>query len=474
MVETNSTEVLVIGAGPGGYVAAIRAGQLGLDTTVVEMEDVGGTCLNRGCIPSKALIKATTMAHRVGNAEHMGIHADPEFDYAKLSRWKDRVVRRLTGGIGKLFKANGVREVNGRAEFIDDSSVEIFDEDGNVTERIEFDDAIIATGSVPTEIPGFSFDADPILDSRDVLNKTELPDSMIIIGGGYISLETADVLAKVGCDVTLIGRPPTALRGYEDDLVKPVMRRGEKIGIDFHFGMEAREWWENDDGTVTVAAMPVEDEDDNEFREYTGEEIMVAIGRSPRTDTANLEAAGVETDDWGRINVDDQLRTDVDGIYAIGDVLGEPMLAHRASHQGVVAAEVIAGMDSELDHKTVPAACFTDPEIAVTGMTEDEAKEAGIDPIVGKFPFRASGRAMAQDETDGFVRVVADENERVIGGQVVGPEASELIAELTLAVEMEATLDEVAETIHTHPTLAESVMEACEKALGRPIHVIDR
>ena len=201
---------------------------------------------------------------------------------------------------------------------------------------------------------------------------------------------------------------------------------------------------------------------------------MVAIGRTPRTDTANLEAAGVKTDDWGQIEVNDRLETNVDGIYAIGDVLGEPMLAHRASHQGIIAAEVIAGMDSSMDYETVPAAVFSDPEIAVVGLSEEEAEEAGINPVVGKFPFRASGRAVAQGDRDGFVRVIADEDERIIGGQVVGPEASELIAEITLAIENEATMEDVADTIHTHPTLSEAVMEACEAGLGRPIHILKR
>lgn len=472
--ETSQTELLVIGSGPGGYVAAIRAGQLDLDVTVVEMEDIGGTCLNRGCIPSKALIKATTMAYQAENSERMGIYADVEVDYKKLARWKDRVVRRLTKGISTLFRGNGVREVKGRAEFVNEGKVCVYDEQGDIKEYIEFENVIIATGSVPTEIPGFSFEEEKVLDSRAVLNKTEVPESMVIIGGGYISLETADVLAKVGCDVDLVGRPPHGLRGYEKDLVEPVIDHADDIGINLHFGMEAREWWENDDGTVTVSAMPVEDDEDNELREYTGEEIMVAVGRTPRTDTANLDAVGVEIDDWGRIVVDDNLETDVEGIYAIGDVLGEPMLAHRASHQGIAVAETIAGIESDHEDKIVPAAVFTDPEIAVAGMTEEGAREAGIEPVVGKFPFRASGRAVAQGDRDGFVRVVADEDEKIIGGQVVGPEASELIAEITLAIETETTMDEIADTIHTHPTLSEAVMEACETGLGRPIHILQR
>ncbi|MFP4217411.1 MAG: dihydrolipoyl dehydrogenase [Salinarchaeum sp.] len=470
--DTTETDVLVIGAGPGGYVAGIRAAMLDLDTTVVEMEDVGGTCLNRGCIPSKALIKASTMVHRVGNGEHMGIYAEPEVEYDEMARWKDRVVRRVTGGVSKLLKGNGAQIVRGRAEFVDDHTAAVYNEDGEETERIVFENAIIATGSVPTELPGFPFDSEHVLDSREVLNKTSLPESMVIIGGGYISFETAGYLGKLGCDVTLVGRPPNGLRGYEDDLVRPVTKKGDEHGVTYELGMEAREWWENDDGTVTVSATSVDDEEDR--REYTGEEIMVAIGRDPLTETANLEAAGIETDEWGRISVDDHLQTDVEHIYAIGDVLGEPMLAHKAFREGIVAAEHIAGHDVAIDYKTVPAAVFTDPEIAVAGMTEADAREAGIDPIVGKFPFRASGRAVAQDEPEGFVRIVGDEDGRVIGGQVVGPEATELIAEITLAIETEATLEEVADTIHTHPTLAESVKEAAEVALDRPIHIVKR
>ncbi len=470
--DTTETDVLVIGAGPGGYVAAIRAGQLGLDTTVVEMEDVGGTCLNRGCIPSKALIKASTMVQRVRDAEHMGIHADPDIDYETMARWKDRVVRRVTGGISKLFKGNNVREVHGRAEFVDEHTTAIYNANGEITEHIRFENAIVATGSVPTELPGFPFDSEYILDSREVLNKTSLPDSMVIIGGGYISFETAGYLGKLGCDVTLVGRPPAGLRGFDDDLVKPVTDKGDEQGVTYELGMEARDWRVNDDDTVTVSAVSVDDEDDR--REYTGDEIMVAIGRDPRTDTANFAAAGLETDEYDRLVVNDHLQTGVEHIYAIGDVLGEPMLAHRAFREGVIAAEHIAGMDVEIDYKTVPEAVFTHPEITVAGMSPDEAREAGIDPIVGKFPFRASGRAVAQDEPEGFVRIIADEDERVIGGQVVGPEATELIAEITLAIETEATLTEVADTIHTHPTLAESVKEAAEVGLERPIHIVQR
>lgn len=475
MVDETSTEVLVIGGGVGGYPAAIRAGQLGMDVTIVEDGDLGGTCLNRGCIPSKALIKMTTMAHKCENAERQGIHADIEYDFETLMSWKDRTVNRLTKGIEQLFKGHDVRHVVGRAEFTSDSSAAVYDiDDDEQIESIDFDHAIVATGSVPTELPGFPYDHEKIIHSKDVLAKDEIPDSMIAIGGGYICLELADVYQKLGTDVTVIGRPPTALRGFADDLVEPMVQKGERdIGLDYNFGMEVREWVENDDGSMTVSAMPVDEEDEDAMESWTADEVFVAIGRDPITHTATIDEAGIETNDWGEIEVDEYLETNVDNIYAVGDVLGEPMLAHTATHQGIVAAENIAGHDVSADVQAMPAVCFTDPEIAITGVTADEAEEQDMDVMVGKFPFRASGRSLAEANKKGFVRLVADaETEELIGGEVVGPEASELVAEITLAIETDATLEDVATTVHTHPTLSEAVMEAAEDGLGHATHII--
>ena len=481
---STGTDVLVIGAGPGGYVAAIRAGQLGLDVTLVDKEHWGGVCLNHGCIPSKALITATDVADTAANAEEMGIHADPEIDVGGMVEWKDGVVDQLTGGVEKLCKANGVDLMEGRAEFANENSARIVHGgEGQGAETVEFEHAIVATGSRPIEIPGFAFDDEPVLDSRQALALDEAPDELVVVGAGYIGMELSTVFAKAGSDVTVVEMLDGILPGYEDDLARPVKKRAEELGIDFHFGLTAREWYEHDGG-IRVVTEPADTgteadaeaaEADGGVQEFDADKVLVAVGRQPVTDTLNLEAAGLEPNESGFLETDDRARTDQEHIFAIGDVAGEPMLAHKASYEGQVAAEVIAGEPSALDYQAVPAAVFTDPEIGTVGMTESEAEEAGFEPVVGQFPFRASGRALTTGHSEGFVRVVADgPSGFVLGGQIVGPEASELIAELGLAIEMGATLEDVAATIHTHPTLSEAVMEACENALGHAIHTLNR
>ncbi|QSG01541.1 dihydrolipoyl dehydrogenase [Natranaeroarchaeum sulfidigenes] len=467
------TDVLVIGAGPGGYVAAIRAGQLDQDVTLVEKEAYGGVCLNHGCIPSKALITATGVAHEAGHAEEMGIHADPEIDVGEMQEWKDGVVDQLTRGVEKLCKANQVNLVEGRAEFVGEHEARVVHSgEGQGAETVEFEHAIVATGSRPIEIPGFSYADEPVLDSKQALAMDGAPDSLVIVGAGYIGMELAGVFAKLGTDVTVVEMLDSVLPGYEADLARPVKKHAESLGVDFHFGQSATGWEESDDGIIvhTDAAG-----DDDEGLSLDTEKVLVAVGRQPVTDTVDLPAAGVETDDRGFVPTDDRARTNKDHIFAVGDVAGEPMLAHKGSKEGQVAAEVIAGEPAALDYQAIPSAVFTEPEIGTVGMTVAEAEDAGFEPMVGEFPFRASGRALTTGETDGFVRLVADaEDGFVLGGQVVGPEASELIAEIGLAVEMAATVEDVASTIHTHPTLSESVMEAAENALGHAIHTLNR
>ena len=468
---STGTDVLIIGAGPGGYVAALRAGQLGKDVTLVEKDAVGGVCLNYGCIPSKAMITASDLAYDAGDAEKMGIYADPTVELAEMVGWKDGVVDQLTGGVEKLCKANGVEIMEGRAEFGDENKARIVHGgEGQGAETVEFDHAIVSTGSKPVQIPGFDFGDDPVLDSRQALALEEIPQSLVIVGAGYIGMELAGVFAKLGTDVTVVEMLDSILPGYEDDLARPVKKKAEELGIDFHFGEAAKDWEESGDG-ITVRT---EDADEN-VSEFGAEKVLVAVGRTPVTDTLELENAGVETTDDGFVETDDRARTNVEHIHAIGDVAGEPMLAHKASKEGIVAAEVIAGEPSALDYQAVPAAVFTDPEIGTVGMTEEEAEAQGFEPTVGQFPFRASGRALTTGEADGFVRIVADEPSGfLLGAQIVGPEASELIAEMGLAIEMGATLEDVAATIHTHPTLSEAVMEAAENALGHAIHTLNR
>ncbi|MCO8242500.1 MULTISPECIES: dihydrolipoyl dehydrogenase [unclassified Haladaptatus] len=468
---STGTEVLVIGAGPGGYVAAIRAGQLGLDVTLVEKDAYGGVCLNYGCIPSKAMITASDLAYDASHAEDMGIYTKLDVNYGEMVEWKDGVVSQLTGGVEKLCKANGVTLMEGRAEFADDGSVRVVHEgEGQGSETVEFEHAIISTGSRPIEIPGFEFDGEHVLDSRMALAMDDVPESIVIVGAGYIGMELAGVLAKLGSDVTVVEMLDSVLPAYEDDLARPVKKKAEELGIDFHFGQAAKEWEESGDG-ITVRT----EDEDGEVSEFGAEKVLVAVGRRPVTDTLDLESAGIETNEMGFIETDDRARTEKDNIYAIGDVAGEPMLAHKASKEGQVAAEVIAGEPSALDYQAMPAAVFTDPEIGTVGLTEDEAEEQGFEPVVGRFPFQASGRALTTGHSDGFVRIIADEPSGfVLGAQIVGPEASELIAELGMAIEMGATLEDLAATIHTHPTLSEAVMECAENALGHAIHTLNR
>ncbi|PSQ53826.1 dihydrolipoyl dehydrogenase [Halobacteriales archaeon SW_8_65_20] len=465
------TELLVIGAGPGGYVAAIRAAQLGLDTTLVEKDAYGGVCLNRGCIPSKALITGADTAHAAGAAEEMGVHADPAVDMAALSGWKDDVVDQLTGGVEKLCKANGVKLIEGTAEFDSKGSVRVaHDGDGQGSESIEYEHAIIATGSRPIEIPGFEYDGERILSSKGALNLTSVPDDLLVVGAGYIGMELSTTYAKLGSNVEVIEMLDSALPVYEDDVARVVRDRAEELGVGFNFGEGASEWTETADGVRLTT-----ETDDGEESVYEADHILVAVGRQPVTDTLGLESIGLEPTEAGFLDTDEFGATDVENVYAVGDVAGEPMLAHKASAEGEVVAERIAGEPSAMDFQSIPGAVFTDPEIGTVGMTEAEAEDAGFEPVVGQMPMNASGRALTLNEPEGFARVVADdETGFVLGAQIVAPEASELIGEVGVAIEMGATLDDIASTVHTHPTLSEAVMEAAMNASGHAVHTLNR
>jgi len=465
---TTGTELLVIGGGPGGYVAAIRGAKLGLDTTLVERDAYGGTCLNHGCIPSKAFISAADVAHDAGHAEDMGVYADPAVDMAGMTEWKDGVVTRLTRGVESLCDSAGVELVEGTAAFVDEETVRVaHGGDGQGSESIEFEHAVVATGSRPVEVPGFEFDGERILSSKEALALEAVPEDLLVVGAGYIGMELSTVFAKLGADVTVVEMLDGVLPGYEDDVAEVVHDRAESLGVEFSFGEAARDWdHREDEGDIVVRTTDEEDV----VTEYTAEKCLVAVGREPVTDTLDLDALGLETDEDGFLPTDDQARTDVDHVFAVGDVAGEPMLAHKAMTEGEVAAEVAAGEHAALDSQAIPAAVFTDPEIGTVGMTEAEAADAGFDPVVGEMPLRANGRSLTLDEKQGFVRLVADaDSEFVLGAQIVGPEASELIAEVG-AVEMGARLGDVAGTIHTHPTLSEAVHEAALAARGEAIH----
>ena len=461
----NSTDVLVIGGGSGGYVAAIRAGQLDMDVTLVEKDAFGGTCLNYGCIPSKALITASNLAFEAGNAERMGIYGDFQVDLSEMVDWKEGIVSNLTNGVEGLCRTNGVQLVNGEAKLVDEHSAVIRSE--GEKEPIEFQDAIIATGSRPVEIPGFSYSDGPILNSKQALALESLPEKLAIIGAGYIGIEMAGVFAKLGSDVTVVEMLDSIIPMYADDLVAPVRERAEDLGINFRFGEMASEW-ELAGDRVTLKT----ETEDGEERTLAADKVLVAVGREPVTDTVGVQDISISVTENGFIDTNERCQTNYSNIYAVGDTAGEPLLAHKASMEGKTAAEVIAGEPAAVDYQTIPAVVFTEPEIAQVGWTPERAQSSNIEFITGEFPFSASGRALTTGTSEGFVRLIADEETgMLLGGQLVGPEASELVGEVGLAIEMGATIDDVSATIHTHPTLSEAVMEAAENASGRAIHI---
>lgn len=462
---TTEVDVLVIGAGPGGYVAAIRAAQLGKNVTIVDSNELGGVCLNRGCIPSKALISAAHKYEQMKDSKEldMGIVAEKvSVNFEKVQTWKKSVVKKLTGGVEGLLKGNKVTIMKGEALFVSENEVRVVD--GYDVNRLKFNHCIIATGSRPIEIPSFPF-GNRILSSTEALELNDIPKSMVIIGGGYIGIELGQTYAKLGTKVTIIEAEKQILPGFDKQLTQLVTKSLKRSGVDINTQSSAKkaEQTEND---ITVTY-----EKNGQEESVTAEYLLVTVGRKANTNDIGLEAAGVKLTDRGLIQIDHQCRTNVDNIYAIGDIVEGVALAHKASYEGKVAAEVIAGHPSEIDYKVIPAVVFCEPELASVGLSEKEAQDKGYETFSGKFPFGANGRALALNETDGFVKIVAEKETGIIlGSQIVGPEATNLIAEMALAIEMGATLEDVALTIHAHPTLGEVSMEAAESALGQGIH----
>lgn len=459
----SQVENLVIGGGPGGYVAAIRLGQLGRQTMVVEKEALGGVCLNVGCIPSKAIVRAARLMKQIQKGQDFGIEApQPKVNLQKLQAWKKSVIDKHISGVAYLCRGNHVEVIQGEATFLGPHQVQIRTKDG--TRILTAQNIIVATGSRPVEIPGFKFDGDFIITATEALAFTEAPRSFVIVGGGVSGLELGMSYAQFGSKVTVIEMLDQLLPGVDIELVRVVERTLKKMGVDTH--LKARAKWAKD-GKVAAQLS------DGKETEIPADKVMVVVGRRPNSDQIGLETTGVKTNQAGFIEVNKQMQTNVPGIYAIGDVTGPPLLAHKASKEGIVAAEVISGQASAADFKAMPSAIWTDPEIATVGLTEAEAKKQGYDPIVGKFPFTALGRAMIAGETEGFVKVVADkESEQILGIHMVGADVSDLISEAALAIEMGATLDDLALTVHPHPTLPESLMEATEAAKGKAIHIL--
>ncbi|MGB0589455.1 MAG: dihydrolipoyl dehydrogenase [Myxococcota bacterium] len=472
MGAKTSTHTVVIGAGPGGYVCAIRLAQLGVDTLLVEKRDLGGVCLNVGCIPSKALITASKLVHQIREAEEMGIIAGPvTLDLEKMIAWKAGIVGKLTSGVGHLVEGNGGKILRGAATFTGPNTLDVTGSDGETT-TVSFENAVIATGSVPTEIPGFELDGEHVVSSTEALAWTKAPERIVVIGGGYIGMEMGGVWQRMGSQVTVVEFADRILPGFAKDLSRPVQRRFKAHGGAVKTKTKATSWKKAKGGGVTVT---IEDLKSGKESTLEADVILLTVGRRPMSSGLGLETAGVATDARGIVTVDGAQRTNVGNIYAIGDVAGEPMLAHKGSKEGEVAAEVIAGKASAFDVRGIPAVVFTDPEIAGVGMTEEEAKAAGHKVSVGRFSFAANGRALSLNDADGFVRLVFDsDTEVLLGGQIVGPEASNLIAEVGLALEMGALASDLALTIHAHPTLSETVMEASAAALGHAIHALGK
>ncbi|MBA3032004.1 MAG: dihydrolipoyl dehydrogenase [Gammaproteobacteria bacterium] len=469
-MQTQTTTLLIIGGGPGGYVAAIRAAQLGIATVLVEGEQLGGACLNVGCIPSKALIH---VAEEFARAQHyagdspLGIKVTaPTLDLAQTVRWKDGVVARLTGGVAALLKKNGVQVVKGWARIIDGKTVEVSPADASAPLCINCEHLLLATGSRSTALPNlpFSEPGGPVISSTEALSPATLPQRLLVVGAGYIGLELGFVYRKLGVAVTVVEAQPRILPAYDEELTKPVAAALIQLGIDVHLGCTVQGL--NAAGNAVRIRNAAGEE-----AELAADRVLVAVGRQPRTTGWGLEQ--LLLDMAGRfVKIDDQCRTSMRNVWAIGDLTGEPMLAHRAMAQGEMVAEIIAGKRRHFTPAAIPAVCFTDPEIVVVGQTPQEAEQAGLDCIHALFPFAANGRSLTLEASSGFVRVVARrDNHLIVGWQAVGRGVSELCTAFSHSIEMGACLEDIAGTIHAHPTLGEAVQEAALRALGHAVHI---
>lgn len=464
-METINTTLLIIGGGPGGYVAGIRAGQLGIAAIVVEGANPGGTCLNIGCIPSKALIHAADEYHKTATyaaqESPLGISVEqPKIDLERTVAWKDGIVKRLTGGVGALLKKQGVRVVNGWARVLDGKTVEV-EADGQETVRIRCEHLLLASGSQAVELPFMPFGG-PVISSTEALSQDSVPRRLVVVGAGYIGLELGTAYRKLGSQVTVVEAAERILPAYDAELVKPVARSLERLGVELRLATSV----------LGMEGERVKVRDASGVEAYLeADKVLVAVGRKPATTGWGLE--NLMLDLAGRaVKVDEQCRTSMRNVWAIGDLTGEPMLAHRAMAQGEMVAEIIAGKRRWFQPAAIPAVCYTDPEIVVAGMSPSEAAAAGIDAISANFPFSANGRAMTIEGTDGFVRVVArKDNHLILGWQAVGVGVSELAAGFTQSIELGAQLEDVARTIHAHPTLGEAVQEAALRALGHALHI---
>jgi len=471
MAQTQTEyDAIVLGGGPGGYVCAIRLAQLGQKTLCIEEEEYGGVCLNWGCIPSKALI---ANAHYVEKSKHIAEHgiavSGVSVDVGKMQTWKNGIVKKLTGGVRGLLKSNGATIMEGRGKLVAKDTVEVTLKGGG-TESVKAKKGIvIATGSATIQVPGFEFDGKRIIGARQAVSLQAVPKRLLVVGGGVIGLELGMVYQAFGAELIVVELTPSLLPGTDPEAVKVVERTLKKRGAKI-FTETRAEGYE-----VAGNAVRVKLKTKTGAESVECDQVLIAVGMKPRSRDIGLEAVGVQIDPRGFVTTDDRCMTNVPGVYAIGDVSGPPMLAHKATKEGEVCAEIIAGHKAGKDWMSIPGIIFTDPEIATAGMSEVEAKAQGLEVKVGKFPFAALGRAMSIRETEGFVKVLIDaKTKRVLGVTVVGPSASDLISEAMLAVEMTASAEDLALTIHPHPTLGEAMMEASAAAIGQAIHIANR
>ncbi len=464
MSNNKKHELVIIGAGPGGYRAAFMAADLGVNVTMIDPEkNPGGLCLYRGCIPSKALLHAAKIIKDAYHAERIGIrYSSPEIDIKKVREWKNQVVTKLTGGLGQLVKAKKFKYIRSKASFADSETLTL--ENG---EKISFEKAIIAAGAKPLSLPGIEINNKDIIDSSTALDINEIPKKMLIVGGGYIGLEMATIYQTFGTNVSIAELTKDFMPGMDKDLIREYKKENKNTFKDVYFETKV----ENIDKKQDAIQVNFKDKDNKSF---SGEfdKILIAIGHTPNTKNLGLENTSVEINEKGFIKTDNQQRTSEKNIFAIGDIAGPPMLAHKASYEGKVAAEVIAGKKSINDAKAIPAVVYTEPEIATCGLSEIRAKEENIQYKTVKFPWSASGRAATMNEKTGLTKLlIHPENERILGAGIVGKNAGDMIPELTLAIEMASTAEDISLTIHPHPTTSETIMEAAEIFYGHPGHI---
>lgn len=463
---TEEVDTLVIGGGPGGYVAAIRAAELGQRVTLVERDKIGGVCLNVGCIPSKALISSSEVYTLIRHAAEFGIHAgESSVDFSKVQDRKNAVVKQLTSGVSSLLKAHKVDVVNGEAFFVAPDTVKV--NHGYESSNYQFNHCILAAGSSPVEIPGFAW-SDRVLSSTGALNLKALPQKLVVIGGGYIGMELSSAYAAFGTNVTILEGMDSVLPAFDKELIRPVLKEMKEKGVEIYTGARAQKVTESEKGVVVTAEI------DGVSKEFSADYVMVTVGRRPNTRAIGLDLAEVDLDDRGFVKVNHQGRTSSGKIFAIGDLVQGMALAHKASYEGKVAAEAISGRNSTVDYLAMPAVVFTSPEIATVGLSAQQAERNGYsssDIKVSRYTFAANGRALTLNEKNGFITLVTRKSDHlVLGAQIIGVHASDLITEFALAIESGMNAEDVALTVHPHPTLSEMAMEVSELDLGVPTH----